>query len=1037
MMGLIELFVRRRVLTTVLVLIAIILGILSYVGLGMRRFPEIDFPVVTVITRYPGGSPSEIETEITKRIEDSVSLLSNIDTIESFSQQGISQVVIQFDLEVNVDIKAVDVRNQVDKVVNELPEDAEEPIVEKFEFTQFPIVTLALSGPQDVNELYRIADENLETLLSQVPGVGDVRLTGGQAREVHVLLDARKLRKHRISIGQVVSALLSTNVDVPAGHITQPGREYIIRATGRFDGVSDVAKVGIPTVASGIVTVGDLGEVRDTYEERRTTGRFNGEQTVILAVQPRSDANEVEVADGVHAVLPKLRRDLPAGASLHLAEDTSLFIQGALANVETNMAIGIGLTAIVLFLFLKSWRTTFIAAIVMPTAVIVSFIGIRAAGFTLNIVSLLGLAIVIGVLVNNAILILENVSRHISDGLEPTEAAIAGSQGIALAIISSTATNLVVFLPIAFMGEMIGQIFRELGLTVVFATTVSLLVSFSLTPMMCGLLLQSRQHCEARGFWTWLSDHSVGYLADVWRTGFELVKGLYLRMAERCLEHRATTVLLTLLAVVVCLGLLALAGFEFMPPTDEGRFRVTVQTPVGTPLEITDEAVRRVEKALQGLPHLESYYSRVGIVSGQLGGTSEGVNIGEVSITVADRADRRMTIDQIANIARHRLVGIPSAQISVKVERGGPGEDPVAVEISGEDLDTLQSLADEVMRIVQGVRGTTGVSKSWRAGQPEMRVIPRQDGANRHGVDVVSLALELRGYIEGRKAGQFRDQDENYDLLVKLREEDREWADDLERMFVYAPRTGQMVRLDQVARLERAAGPTLITRQDRRRLVTVSGGLSGEVPLSTVLEKVKQAIDQQIDLPPDVEIEFGGEAETIRRNFPPLFRAMATAAVLTFLCVAGIIESFIFAIIIIMAIPVCLIGVSLAMLLGGVTINIFSLMGMIILVGMVVNNAIIVVDYATRQEAKGASPRDAVFEACRERFRMIIMANMTTIVALIPLSLGIGFAGEMFRPLAVVQMGGVGAAALLSLVVIPAVYVSIRRRGLAGGAVHE
>ncbi len=1025
-MRLVEALIRRRVLTTVLVLIAIILGLLSYAGLGLRRFPEIEFPVATVMTRYPGGSPAEIESDVTKPIEDAVSSISSIEEISSYSQKGLSLVMIQFELEADIDLKAVDVRNQVDLVRANLPDAAEDPVVLKFEFSQFPVITLAITGERDVNELYRIADEDLSTIISQVPGVAEVQLTGGQQREVHVLLSANRLRKHRVPIGAVVGALQLANLDVPAGHITEPGREYIIRATGRFEDVEEINRVRVPTGGSSIVTVGDLGKVRDTYEERRTSSRFDGQRAVVLAVQAQTDANEVEVVDEVLEQMPRLQRALPPGARIEVAEDTSEYIRGALANVRNNMIIGILLTACVLYLFLKSWRSTLVAAVVMPAAVVISFVGIRASGFSLNIISLTGLAIVIGVLVNNAILVLENVTRFVGEGEEPTEAAVKGTRGIALAIFSSTATNLVVFLPIAFMGEMIGQFFRELGLTVVYATVASLAISFSLTPMMCGLLLRREEDPSGRLSWLW--DHTVGLVADGWRAFFRWLKGVYLAVLGWCLHYRRLTVLLTLLVFVVSLGIFPILGAEFMPRSDEGRFRITVTCPAGTPLAVTDGIVERVEQEVEKLPYLKHQYSRVGEVSGFLGGSSEGVHLGEVSVTVADRAERPLSLDDLMSRLRPRLADLPIARLAVQESGGGPVMAPVEVEISGDDLRDIQRIASGVLRLVKDVPGTAETSKSWQAGQPELRVLPRREALNRHRLDFGTVAQDIRSYVEGRTATQFRDRDENYDLVVQLQEEDRQRVAEVPRMFVYAPATGRMLRISEVAELREAPSPTLIMRKDRQRLLTVSAQLTGERPLDKVLEDVRARIDAELEVPSGVTVDFAGQAELMRENFRELFRAMATAAVLTFLCVAGIIESFAFGLIIIASLPVCMIGVALAMLLGGVSVNVFSLMAMIILIGMVVNNAIIIVDYAIRRQGDGLSALEAVRDACDVRFRMIVMANMTTIIALTPLSLGLGFAGELFRPLALVEMGGVFAAGVLSLLVIPAVYVILKGR---------
>ncbi len=1022
-MGIIEALVRRRVLTTVLVLIAVILGGLSYVGLGLRRFPDIEFPVATVITHMTGGSPAEIETDITTRIEDAVSPIAGIEEITSYSQQGRSVVMIEFDLDEDIDLRAIDVRDAVDRIQHLLPDGADDPFVMKFDIGMLPVMAVALTGPQDVNELFRLADEDLAPLIARVGGVADVDITGGQEREVHVLLDARKLRKHRLSVGSVATALQQANLDVPAGFITQPGREYIVRATGRLERVDQIPHVHVPAGGGGFLTVGDLGEVVDTYEERRTASRFNDGTAVVMTVQPQSDANEVEVVDGVRALLPRLQEMLPEGAELVVADDTAEYVRGALANVFNNMLIGILLTAVVLYLFLKSWRSTFIAAVAIPTAVVVTFVGMMASGFSLNILTLTGLAIVIGVLVNNAILILENVTRFVHEGHEPVEAATTGTQEIALAVISSTATNLVVFIPIAFMGEIVGQFFRELGLTVVYATVVSLLVSFSLTPMMCGLLL--RENEDGGGAAGWLRDHSVGLLADAWRWVFDHIREFYLEGVRWCLRHRVATLLLTGALFFASLGAFGVVGVEFMPRGDEGVFRISVEGPAGMPLDETERVTLRVESMVRELPHLESYYSRIGAVRGIEG---EAVNLAEVTVNVTDRAERAESVDELMNMIRPWLADIPGVRITVEEAGHGPQMEPVLVEIAGDCLEDIERTAGQVFELVRRTPGTAETDRSWQPGQPEVRLVPRREALKRHRIDFNAVAQEVRAYVDGRVATEFRDGDENYDLVVRLREQDRMWADDVYRMFIHSPATGSMIPISEVARIEHAESPTLIMRQDRQRMHTVSADLTGERSLGAVLADIRQGIDTELDVPEDVSITFGGEAELMRRNFRELYQAMAIAAVLTFLCIAGIIESFRFAVVIILTLPVCLIGVALAMLIAGVPISLFSLMAMIILVGLVVNNAIIIVDYAMRRERDGEGPREAILSACGTRFRMIVMANLTTIAALVPLSLGLGFAGEIFRPLAVVQMGGVFAAGGLSLLVIPVIYLWLQQR---------
>ena len=1017
-MKLFEFFVKRRVLTTVIALIAVILGGLSYWSMGLRRFPDIEFPMVTVSTPYSGGTPAEIESEITKPIEDAVSSISGVDEIRSFSQQGISQVIVQFELEEDIDIKAVDVRNNIDRVKRDLPEGAEDPIVNKFEVGQEPVITLALTGSQDPNQLYRFAEEELEEKISQLTGVASVVLTGGEEREIQVLLDAEKLRKHKVSMDEVTLALESTNLDVPAGYVTESNQEYLVRAKGRFESVQEIEKLSVTNTDEAAVEIRHLGRVEDTYADERSKSRFDGQSAVIISIQKQSKANDVEVADRVRADMPEWEEMLPGGASLSIVDDQSEFVRGALQNVTTNMVLGITLTAIVLFLFLGSGRATAVAAAVMPAAVVASLILLMFSGFSLNILTLLALALSVGIVVNNSILILESAVRFMEKGKPSQEAAALGATDIALPVFSTTATNLVVFLPIAFMGEIIGRFFHEFGLTIVYVTVVSLGISYTVTPMLCGLLLTQ----EGREW------RLATLIPRMWQWCLKHLKNTYLGVLGWTVRHRISTVFLWLLVLGLAFFLARSLGGEFMPETDEGRLRASIQAPAGTPLNETDEMTRELERAVRDLPFLQHYYTRVGRVSGFMGGSNVGVNLAEVGVTVADRGERPWTLEDFLDRLRPAAARIPSAQVSLQRAAGGPGVAPVEVEIQGDDLDAIRSLAMQVMRIVEGTAGTTSVRKSWQAGQPELRVRPQQEKVTRHYLSVAQVAREVRAFVDGREVREFRDGDEDYDIRIRLQESDRQRAEQIESFFIKSPASGEMLQIGQVADLSYEPAPTLITRRDRTRYVSIQSQLTGERSQTETVGAIQRGIDEEIDVPEGVDIAYAGETELIQKNFKELYQALAIAAVLTFLAAAGIIESFIFGIIIIVSVPLSLIGVIIAMLIGGVTINVFSLMAIIMLVGMVVNNAIIIIDYAERPQFADMSPVERVKESCSVRFRVILMANLTTIAAMVPLSLGLGFAGEIFRPIAVVQMGGIFAAGVISLLLIPAVYCAIMER---------
>jgi HAE1 family hydrophobic/amphiphilic exporter-1 len=1013
------LFIRRHVMTTVLVLIAVILGVLSYLMMGLRRFPDVEFPMVTVTTLYSGGSPEEVESEITRRIEEAVSSIAGIDEIRSFSQQGISQVIVQFELEEDVDLKAVDVRNNIDDVLRELPDDAEDPVVDKFEVGQEAVLTLALTGPQDINALYRLADESLSERLSQVSGVSVVTLTGGREREIEVLLKHDQLRRYGLSIRQVVRALERTNRDVPAGYVTEPSREYLVRVKGRFADLDEIEGVRVPTPSQGRVEIRHLGRVADGHEDRRTASRYGANPAVIVSVQKQSKANDVEVVDAIRAILPELRTMLPSGARLDVVEDQSEFVRGALANVQTNMLLGIVLTALALYLFLGSWRATVIAAVVIPTALVTSFTLMAFSGFSLNILTLLALALSVGIIVNNSILILENSVRMLNEGRSREDAAAAGAADIALPVFSTAATNLVVFIPIAFMGEIIGRFFREFGLTIVYVTLASFLISFTLTPMMCGRLLVRNDERKKSIF---------DVITGAWQRGLDGIRRGYLKVLSVSLRHPGTALLLWVIVLAVTIFSMGRTlGGQFFPETDEGRFKIQVQAPAGVSLGVTENIVRRIERVVKNTPHLRHYYSRIGRISGFLGGSNRGVNLAEIGITVSDRDQRDMSLTDIIDSIRGELARIPGAGLTVVRAGGGPRQSPVQVEISGDNLEEIRRMAARVMSIVETVPGTAAVDKSWQSGQPELRITPTEQAVGMHGFTVGGVARAVRSFVDGQETGEYRDGDEHYDIRVRLQQADRERIEDMRDLFIRSPETGEMLRLGQVAEIRYEAAPTLVTRKDRRRYVSVTSELTGARPLTDVVNEIRRRIREEIEWPADMAIAYGGETELMRKNFRELFQALGTAAVLTFLCTAGIIESFLFAGVIVVSLPLSLIGVFLAMFLAGVQINVFSLMAMIMLVGMVVNNAIIIVDYAMRPQFADRPPAERITQACRVRYRVIVMANTTTVAAMIPLSLGLGFGGEIFRPIAVVEIGGILAAAVLSLLVIPVVYLLIER----------
>jgi len=999
--------VQRPVLATMVVGAFVVLGLFSYQRLVIDLFPRVEFPMITVTTIYPGAGPEEVETQVTEKIEDVVSTISDIKYIRSTCRENVSVVVIEFELEKSPDIAAMEVKDKVDSIRRDLPEDAEDPVIVKFDVNAMPIMNLAVSAPRDLKEIYYTTDKVIKNRLSSIHGVASVEIIGGQEREIQVIVNRFKADAYRVSLLHILAAISSENLTVPVGHITQDYWETTVRMVGEFKTLEEIRRLPLPLEGDTEIFLQDVAEIRDAYKEQRELAWFQAKPCVSMVIQKRSDANTVEVAHGVSQVLEELEALLP-DYRIEAARNRSLFIVDSVQDVVQNMALGILLTSLLLFLFLQSVRATIVAAVAMPTSVVATFLLIDFAGFTLNMVSLLGLGICIGILVTNSIVVLENIIRYRDQGLRPDQAAIKGTSEIALAVAASTLPNIVVFTPIAFMGGMVGQFFKQFGLTVVFATIFSLLVSFTLVPLLSSRLLREKQ---ARSKPKVGRATPVDYIARVWEWLYRNLEKVYRGALDWCLHYRGLVILGVIALFFASLQLFRFVGGEFVPLVDQGLLTVNIEMPPGTSLWGTDRISREVADIIQEEPDVKS-------VLVQIGGEQRGVETAELVVQLVDRDQRLRSLSKFINDLRPPLAVLPAAEITVKPVREGPeGDADIEIEVLGPDLEEVNRLAREVMLRVQKQEGLVDIRTSWRKGKPEQTFVPDRKELARYGISSSLIAGFLRTGFEGEVASSYREGGDEYDIRVRYRESDRVRRDALEQVRI--PWGPAFIPLNQLGEIQERLGKSKFLRKDRLRMTKVTANI-GEGNLTGQVQALQDRF-KDIRLEAGHSIHFSGQAEEQRENFAYIYQALLIAIILTYMVLAAIMESFIHPFTILVTLPLGLIGVALSLFFTGETINVFSMMAIIMLVGIVVNNAILLLNYTEEKRAEGLELMEALREACPVRLRPIVMSNLAIAVGMLPQAMG-GAGSEFRASMAIVTIGGVIVSAVFTLLVIPVIY---------------
>jgi HAE1 family hydrophobic/amphiphilic exporter-1 len=1006
MQKLAEICVRRPVFATMLILGLVVLGLDSYRKLGVDFFPKIEFPIVTVTTTLRGAAPEEVESQISKRIEEAVNTIEGIDDLSSLSAEGISIVTVQFVLEKDADVAAQEVRDKVNGILSQLPRDADLPIVEKVALDAAPVINVAVSAPRDLREITRLVDDRIKKNLESVSGVGQVRFVGDRTRQIQIWLDGDRLHAYNLNIDQVRAAIAAQNVEIPGGRIDQGPLELSVRTLGRVQSPRDFEQVIVAQAGGAPVRIRDIGYVVDGVVEPRSLARLDGAPAVVLEVRKQAGTNTLQVIDNVKRRVEQLRPSLPPDFKITYSRDQSTFILGSFEAVKRHLIEGGLFAALIVLLFMRNWRSTIIAAVAIPTSIISAFSLMKWMDFTLNQITMLALTLMVGVVIDDAIVVLENIYRFIEEkGMPPMRAAVEATRDIGLAVTATTFSLVIIFLPIAFMQGIIGRFMSSFGYTAAFAILVSLLVSFTLTPMLCSRFLKAPAATE-------------GPKSKQTRL-FRAIAGPYRRLLLWSLGHRRTIVALSVLVALSSIPLAIGIGKDFLPTDDQSQFEVSVRMPPGSSLAGSEEVMKQVEAELAQLPGVRNLLTTIGA------DIRRQVDRGSVIVELVPIEQRRQTQQELMLMARERLQKFRDLVVSVQLPAliQGATRYDLQFYVQGPDLARLEQYSTTLIKRLSEVPGVTDLDSSYEPGKPEVQVRINRDKAADLGVNVASIASAVRTLVGGdEQVTTYREGDDRYDVQLRVSEEFRNSPDALERLFVPSAKLGN-VPLSNVASLELTTGPTQITRWNRQRQIMIQANIVRGQSLSNVLDVLNRTV-AELNLPPEYRTGLVGQTKEFGRAGAAYAMAFLLAIAFMYMVLAAQFESFIDPVTILISLPLSVPFALLSLMIAGENFSvIYSSVGIFVLFGIVKKNGILQIDHIKAiRRTEGVSRLEAILRGCEDRLRPILMTTLSLVAGMTPLALGGGAGSGSRRTVAIAVIGGQTLCLLLTLLVTPVAY---------------
>lgn len=1004
-----DLSIKQPVLATMLAVSLVTLGIYSYKQLAIDQFPDVEIPVLTVQTQYLGASPETVEREVTKRIEEALNTISGVRHIESITTEGFSSVAVEFHLGVKIANAQQDAQAKINAIRADFPKDIKEPVIQRIDFNAAPIVSVAVeSAAADIKVLSSAAEKVIKKRVETVSGVGQVTLVGLARREIQVFLDRDKVKSYGLTYAQVAGALERENLDMPAGKLEQGQREPLVRVAGKFRSLDSFDRVVIAYRSGSPIYLPMVARVVDGMEERTSASLINGHPGLSLDIVKQSGANTVQVADAVDRVLGEINRELPPHIRLRKVVDRSTFIRESVEDVQVTLVLGGLLTIFIVFLFLNSWRSTVITGLTLPVSVISTFIIMKALGFTLNVITLMGLSLAIGLLIDDAIVVRENIVRHMQAGADHFTAAREATSEIGLAVMATTFTIIAVFVPVAFMGGIIGRFFFQFGITVGFAVLVSLYVSFTIDPM-----LSSRWYdpaADPRAPRSWFG-RGLGKL----NRQVDRLQDVLAATLGWSLSHRWAVVGIAIAAVFSSFWIFSRLGTEFMPGADPGQFQVSYKATPGISLERSMEIARQIESEIRHNAAVAYTYVTIGGTAGK------AINEGNIFIRLNPRNTRQhykiVSAEVRKAIARFRAVRTSIEE----ADNIGADVKPIQISVRGPDLARLVPLSEGLISVAKQVPGAADVDTSEEPPQPEVRMAVNRNAAGDLGLDLGTVASTVRGLVAGEVVSQFEDPDgDSYDVRLRIEREDRTRAADLLGLDLPAQGGRALVPASQVASLDVGTAPSKIRHRDLLREVRVSAGTVGR-SLGEVVNEIKNR-SANIVVPPGFQIDYTGDTEIMMESFGYAMQSLLLAVVLIYAVLASEFRSFLQPVALMLSLPLSLLGVAGMLYLVHDTLNMMSMIGIILLMGLVTKNAILVVDFANSLRREGHPRREALIGAARVRLRPILMTTLAMIFGMLPLAFEIGAGSEFRAPMARAVIGGLITSTLLTLIVVPVVY---------------
>ena len=1014
----------KRPITTIMIFVALlVMGFYSLNRLPIDFYPGIDFPAISVITTYSGASAADIETNVTRAIEDGLNSVSNLKDISSTSRDNMSIVVCEFEWGTNLDEASNEMRDAISFAEQFLPEEVDKPALFKFSSSAMPILFYGVTADESFPAIANILDEKIVNPLNRIEGVGSVGLMGAPGREIQVDIDPRKMESYNVTVEMIAGVLNAENLNLPAGNIEMGMMDYPLRIKGEFPSSDVLDDIVLASYNGQTVYLRDVATIRDTLRDVSLDERLNGKTGMRIVIQKQSGANTVQVARDIQAMMPELIETLPEDIEITTFWDSSTFIVDSIDNLSTTLMFAAIAVVLVVLFFLGRWRATFIVILTIPISLIVSFIYLYISGSSINIIALSSLSIAIGMVVDDAIVVLENITKHVERGARPREAAIYATNEVWLAVIVTTLTVVAVFLPLTLVGGMTGELFRPLGYIVTITVVTSTISAISLTPMLASKLMRLRKKPKKVRMISY--DNIIGRFLN-WMDGFY---GKTLRLA---LRFRWGTLIIAIVIFVLSMMMAGGMGFEFMPEADQSSMTASIELQTGLRVDETTKVARLVDALIaENMPEAQFYYTssgsddQGGIMSLFMESGSHRIN---VSITLTDILERNRDVWELSNILTEFLETIPEIVTFDVVPNGGMGgttENNVVIEIYGYDFESTSLIANALADSVSTLQGATNVNISRDPSKPQLQIVPDREKMAQHGLNTFTMANAVRNRVEGPYLSRYREEGDEYDIVVRFVEEERNSLSNLNDIALMNM-NNQVIRLGEVAEIEEHWSPPNIERKNRERMVTVSI-TAYKVPLNVLAEQVQTKINN-MDIPSDVNIQMGGAVEDMQESMQDLMLLLLLSLVLTYLVMASQFESLKMPFIIMFSIPFAFTGVVLAHLATGTTMSVISMVGGVMLVGIVVKNAIVLVDYINLMRARGLELRDAIIQSGQSRLRPVLMTSLTTILGMLPLAMSTGSGSEIWSPMGIAVIGGLIFSTIVTLVLVPVIYHMMLRR---------